>query len=153
MDTDILNKKYVSMDTNMLNIKYVSMVISIRQHLSYIWSLIHEKLSNTDPVDTASPGRLLNVLCTFNLRPVSTGKADFKKAFLIKKSFTSSLAKFSVFPFLITVLFFEINTSVEILPWLSKKFYTKRFCCMTAAFWNRKHFRWICELKHLVSKD
>ena len=22
------------------------------------------------------PGRLLNVLCTFNLRPVSTGKAD-----------------------------------------------------------------------------
>ena len=36
MDTDILNKKYVSMDTNMLNIKYVSMVISIRQHLSYI---------------------------------------------------------------------------------------------------------------------
>ena len=42
-------------------------------------------LSNTDPVDTGRPGRLLNVLCRFNLRPVSTGEADLKKAFLIKK--------------------------------------------------------------------
>ena len=153
MDTNTLNIKYVSMDTNILNIKYVSMVISIRQHLSYIWSFIGEKLSNTDPVDTGRPGRLLKVLCTFNLRPMSTGEADFKKSLLIKNSFTYSLAKFSVFPFLITVLFFEINTSVELLPWLSKKFYTKRFCCMIAAFWNCKHFRWICELKHLVIKD
>ena len=38
-----------------------------------------KKLSNTDPVDTGRPGRLLNVLCTFNLRPVSTGEADLKK--------------------------------------------------------------------------
>ena len=76
------------------------------------------KLSNADPVDTGRPGRLLNVLCTFmnlNLRPVSKGKAD-KKALLIKKPCTSSLAKFSVFPFLVTMLFFEINTSVELLP-------------------------------------
>ena len=75
-----------------------------------------KKLSKTDPVDTGRPGRLLNVLCTFNLRPVSKGKADLKKALLIKKPCTSSLAKFSVFPFLVTMLFFEINTSVEILP-------------------------------------
>ena len=75
-----------------------------------------KKLSNTDPVDTGLPGRLLNVLSTFNLRPVSTGDPDFKKKLLIKEACTSSLAKFSVFPFLITMLFFEINTSVEILP-------------------------------------
>ena len=86
-----------------------------------------KKLSNTDPVDTGRKlsvhktfrrraGRLLNVICTFNLRPVSTGKADLKKALLIKKTCTSSLAKFSVFPFLITMLFFAINTSVEVLP-------------------------------------
>ena len=55
-----------------------------------------KKLSNTDPVDTGRPGRLLNVLCTFNLRPVSTGEADLKKALLIKKACTSSLAKFPV---------------------------------------------------------
>ena len=30
-----------------------------------------KKLSNTDPVDTGRPGRLLNVICTFSLRPVS----------------------------------------------------------------------------------
>ena len=75
-----------------------------------------KKLSNADPVETGRPGRLLNVLCTFNLRPASTGEADLKKALLIKKACTSGLAKFSVFPFLITMLFFEINTSVEILP-------------------------------------
>ena len=86
-----------------------------------------KRLSNTNPVDTglklnvhktfrSRPGRLLNVLCTFNLRPVSTGEADLKKALLIKKAYTSSLAQFSVFPFLITMLFFEINTSVEVLP-------------------------------------
>ena len=75
-----------------------------------------KKLSNTDIVDTGRLGRLLNVLCTFNLHPVSTGEADLKKALLIKKACTSSLAKFSVFPFLITMLFFEINTSVEVLP-------------------------------------
>ena len=75
-----------------------------------------KKLSNADPVDTGRPGRLLKVLCTFNLRPVSMGEADFKKALLIKKGVYSSLARFSVFPFLITMLFFEINTSVEVLP-------------------------------------
>ena len=86
-----------------------------------------KKLSNTDPVDTGrklnvhktSSERLmyvLNVLFTFNLCPVSTGEADLKKALLIKKACTSSLTKFSVFPFLITMLFFEINTSVEVLP-------------------------------------
>ena len=36
-----------------------------------------KKLSNTDPVDTGRPGRLLNVLCTFNLRPVSTELAIY----------------------------------------------------------------------------
>ena len=75
-----------------------------------------KKLSNTDPVDTGRPGRLLNVLSTFNLRSVSMGEPDLKKTLLIKKACTSSLAKFSVFPFLITTLFFEINTSVEVLP-------------------------------------
>ena len=80
-----------------------------------------KKLSKTDPVDTGRKLNvyircLLNVLCTFNLCPVSTGEADLKKALLIKKACTSSLAKFSVFPFLITMLFFEINTSVEVLP-------------------------------------
>ena len=73
-------------------------------------------LSNTDPVDKGRPGRLLTVLYTFNLHPVSTRKADLKKVLLIKNACTSSLAKFSVFPFLITMLFFEINTSVEVLP-------------------------------------
>ena len=74
-----------------------------------------KKLSNTDPVDTGlklsvhktfrrRPGRLLNVLCTFSLCPVSTEEADLKKALVIKKACTSSLAKFSVFPFLITML-------------------------------------------------
>ena len=75
-----------------------------------------KKFSNTDPVDTGRPGRLLNVLCTFNLRPVSTGEADLRKALFMKNPSTSSLAKFSVFPFLITMLFFEISMSVEILP-------------------------------------
>ena len=75
-----------------------------------------KKLSNTDPVDTGRPGCPLNVLCTFNLRLVSTREADLEKALLIKKACTSSLAKFSVFSFLITMLFFEINTLVEILP-------------------------------------
>ena len=32
------------------------------------------------------PGRLLNVLCTFNLHPVSTGETDFKKSVAYKKS-------------------------------------------------------------------
>ena len=36
-----------------------------------------KKLSNTDPVETGRPGRLLNVLCTFNLRPASTGMNQF----------------------------------------------------------------------------
>ena len=127
-------------------------------------TLIHEYLSNTDPVDirrklnvhktlNRRPGRLLNVLCTFNLRLVSTWEADFKKALLIKKACTSSLAKFYVFPFLITMVFFKINTSVEVLPELSKKFHTERFYCMIAASQNRKHFRLIFELKHLVNKD
>ena len=31
-----------------------------------------------------SIGRLLNVLCTFNLRPVSTGQNAYKKQMLIK---------------------------------------------------------------------
>ena len=75
-----------------------------------------KKLSNTDPVDTGRPGRLLNVLCTLNLRPVSTGEVDLRIALLIKKACLSSLAKFLVLPFLITMLFFEINRSVEILP-------------------------------------
>ena len=75
-----------------------------------------KKLSNTDPVETGRPGRLLNVLCTFNLRPASTGEADLKKALLIKKACTFNLAKFSVSALLITMLSFEINTSVEILP-------------------------------------
>ena len=86
-----------------------------------------KKLGNTDPVDTRRksnvhktfrrhPGRLLNVLCAFNLSPVFKGVADFKKLLLIKKTCTSSLTIFSVFPFLITMFFFEINTSVEVLP-------------------------------------
>ena len=47
-----------------------------------------KKLGNTDPVDTRRksnvhktfrrrPGRLLNVLCAFNLSPVFKGVADF----------------------------------------------------------------------------
>ena len=51
-----------------------------------------KKLSKTDPVDTGRPGRLLNVLCTFNLRPVSTAEADLEKALLIEKACASSLA-------------------------------------------------------------
>ena len=93
-----------------------------------------KKLSNTDPLDTEHPGRILNVLCTMNLHPVSKREADFKDAMLIKKACTSSLAKFFVFQLLITMLFFEINTSVEILPELPKKFHTKRFYSMIAAF-------------------
>ena len=100
-----------------------------------------KKLSNTDPIETGHPGHLLNVLCTFNLHPVSKREADFKDTMLIKKACTSSLAKFSVFQFLITMLFFEINTSVEILPELLKKFHTKRFYCMIAALWKHKHFQ------------
>ena len=111
-----------------------------------------KKLCNTDPLDTEHPGRLLNVLCTMNLHPVSKREDDFD-AMLIKKACTSSLARFSVFQFLIAMLFFEINTSVEILPELSKKFHTKRSYCMIAALWNCKHFQWICELKHLVNKE
>ena len=100
-----------------------------------------KKLSNIDPIDTGRLGRLLNVLCMFNLHPVSKREADFKDPMLIKKACTSSLAKFSIFQFLITMLFFEINTSVEILPELSKTFHTKRFYSMIAALWNRKHFQ------------
>ena len=75
-----------------------------------------KKMSQVCQVYLSSPGRLLNVLCTFfNLRPVSTGKADLKKALLIKKARTSSLVKFPVFPFLVSMLFFGINTSVEVL--------------------------------------
>ena len=64
-----------------------------------------KKLSKTDAVDTGRKLNvyircLLNALCTFNLCPVSTGKANLKKALLIKKACTSSLAKFYVFPFL-----------------------------------------------------
>ena len=51
-----------------------------------------KKLRNTDPVDTGRTGRLLNVLCTFNLRPVSTAEADLEKALLIEKACASSLA-------------------------------------------------------------
>ena len=108
-----------------------------------------KKLSNTDPVDTGRPGRLLNVLCTFNLRPVPTGEADFKKAFLIKKVCTSSF-----FPFLITMRLSKKRLSVSYhyaflrdkyvsrsFAIFLKKFHTKRFYCMIAALWNRKHFR------------
>ena len=55
-----------------------------------------KKLSNTDSVDTGRPGHLLNLLCTFNLRPVCTGEADLKNAWFIKKACTFSLAKFPV---------------------------------------------------------
>ena len=80
-----------------------------------------KKLSNTDRVDT---GRKLNVEKTSSERLmyiqftffVYWGEADVKKALLIKKACTSSLAKFSFFPFLITMFFFEINTSVKVLP-------------------------------------
>ena len=34
----------------------------------------------------------------------------------LKKACTSSLAKISIFPCLITIVFFQINTSVEVLP-------------------------------------
>ena len=44
-----------------------------------------KKLSKTDPVDTGRKLHvyircLLNVLCTFNLCPVSIGEADLKKS-------------------------------------------------------------------------
>ena len=32
------------------------------------------------------PGRLLNVLCTFNLRPVSRGNGDLNNAFISEQS-------------------------------------------------------------------
>ena len=62
------------------------MVICTKQHLSKIWSSIHEKLSNTEA------------------------------ELLIKKTLTSSLAKVSVFAFLIDMFLFDKNTSVEVLP-------------------------------------
>ena len=88
----------------------IMMVISIRQHLSYIWSLIHEKVKQYWPrrhrASWTSSERLMYVQFTSCVY----GGGWFKK------TCTSSLAKFSVFPFLITMLFFEINTSVEVLP-------------------------------------
>ena len=68
----------------------IMMVICIKQHLSNIWSLIHEK--------------------------VQQHWDWFLKNVAYKKACTSTLPKFSVFPFLITMLFFKVNRSVEILP-------------------------------------
>ena len=55
--------------------------------------LFTPRSSRPDPVDTGRklnvhktfrrrPGRLLNALCTFNLRPVSTGEVFYKKGIL-----------------------------------------------------------------------
>ena len=129
------------------------MVISIRQHLSYIWNLIHEKVKQLWPRRHRTFWKSSERLMYVQFTSCVYWRGWFKKSFAYKKACTSSLAKFSVFPFLITMLFFEINTSVEILPWLSKKVHTKRFHCMIAALWNREHFQWICEMKHLVNKD
>ena len=64
----------------------IMMVICVKQHLSNIGSSIHEKVKQHWGWVT-------------------------KKPLLIKKACTSSLAKISGFPFLITMVFFEINTS------------------------------------------
>ena len=63
---------------------------------SYPWGIVilfTPRSSRPDPVDTGRklnvhktfrrrPGRLLNALCTFNLRPVSTGEVFYKKGIL-----------------------------------------------------------------------
>ena len=41
-------------------------------------------------LDTVRKGRLLNVLCTFNLRPVSTGCFDYIKAKILKANILSN---------------------------------------------------------------
>ena len=57
---------------------------------------IIDLIENHTPVDTGRklnvhktfrkrPERLLNVLCTFNLRPVSTGKLSYEQAGIIVK--------------------------------------------------------------------
>ena len=86
-----------------------------------------KKLSNTDTADTRRPGHLLNVLCSFNLRPASTGEADLKKALLIKKACAFGVAKFSVFPFLITAF-------------LRDKYVSRNFCYNFRKNLTRKGF-------------
>ena len=39
----------------------------------YMTRVLRKDVSEQTPVNLFRPGRLLNVLCTFNLRPVSTG--------------------------------------------------------------------------------
>ena len=68
----------------------IMMVICTKQHLDNIWNSIHEK--------------------------VKQHWGWVKKSVAYKKSCTSSLAKISVFPCLITMVSFQINTSVEVLP-------------------------------------
>ena len=50
------------------------------------------------------------------MKKLSNTKAEWKKNIACKKACTSSLAKISIFPFLITMLFYELNASVEVLP-------------------------------------
>ena len=77
------------------------MVIHITQHLSKIWSSIQEKVKQT--------------------------QGWVRKSVSYKKAFTSSLTKFSVFLFLITTVFFEINTSVEVCHNFRNNFTQKGF--------------------------
>ena len=69
---------FISLQKQVLQITYIHidllcMTVSVSKNKNNLYLLIN-------PVDT---GRKLNVLCTFNLRPVSTGKASFYRYFCL----------------------------------------------------------------------
>ena len=72
---------------------YSLLIYLNEQAVNVKFSKINKTDREIDPVDTGRklnvhktfrrrPGRLLNVLCTFNLRPVSTGELKLEKMFV-----------------------------------------------------------------------
>ena len=131
----------------------IMMVISFRQHLSYIWSLIHEKVKQHWPRRHRTSWTSSERLMYGQFTPCVYEGDWFLKSVAYKKSYTSSLAKFSVFSVSYHYAFLRDKYVSRNFAITFEKISHKRFYCMIAALSNCKHLRWICELKHLVNKD
>ena len=87
MKYQIFATEYINQFETEVGDKKLSVELYVRK---YFQTNIYVKIMSKNPLDTGlklnvhktfrrRPGRLLNVLCTFNLLPVSTGKHRFCK--------------------------------------------------------------------------
>ena len=70
---------------------------------------VNKGMKTNNPVDTGRPGRLLNILCTLNLRPVSTGKT-YKLILIYLSNTIDSLKKIMSIQNILNILFYFSKT-------------------------------------------